>query len=218
MLDADPNEAAAAPGSVDASFDTTPVTATVNPALAAAPAAAGTGLGDLGGKPAPVQPAAPTVNTEADTGKPEDLGAALDARVAALLQKDVQAFMAAVVPWPASSNDAGWVNLHWSFPDKASTSVPKANVLKGGKPYKNITDFIKDVGWRLQRPDGFKDMFFCTSMQRDHKTSPNGMRRAAKSSAAALALKSIWVDIDVGPDEVKDGKVTKQHYNAETEA
>jgi hypothetical protein len=54
-------------------------------------------------------------------------------------------------------------------------------------------------------------MFFCMSMQRDHKTSQNGTLRAAKSTAAALALKSIWVDIDVKPSDPK-------HYHTEDEA
>jgi AAA domain len=172
---------------------------------------------ELDETPATVQQAAPTVNTEPNAGE-KGADDDLDARVAALLMNksatnwnDIQAFMAAVVPWPVSSNDAGWVNLHWSFPDKNSTAVPKTNVLKGGKPYKDIADFIKDVAWRLQRPEGFKDMFFCTSMQRDHKTNPNGTRRAAKSGAAALALKSIWVDIDVKAGDPK-------HYHTEAEA
>src|SRR5258708_29880097 len=129
MLGPNPNEAAAAPASVDTGFDTTSFTATASPALAPAPAIVETGFGELDGTPAAVQQAAPTVNTVADTGKPEDPDADLDARVAALLPNKsitdwnaVQAFLAAVVPWPASSNDAGWVNLHWSFPDKNSTA------------------------------------------------------------------------------------------------
>ena len=204
--------------SANAGFDSAPVTVTVNPAPAPKPAAVETGFGDLDGTPAAAQQAAPTVNTAADTGEPEDPDPDLDARVAGLLANKsatnwnaVSAFMGAVVPWPASPQDDGWVNLHWSFPDKTSTAVPKTNVLRGGKPYKAIADFIKDLAWRLQRPEGFKDMFFCTSMQRDHKTSPNGTRRAAKSGAAALALKSIWVDIDVKAGDPR-------HYHTEAEA
>jgi hypothetical protein len=64
MLDLDPNEAAAPHASVDTGFDTTPVTATVSPA----PAPVDTGFDDLGGTPSPVQPSAPTINAEADTG------------------------------------------------------------------------------------------------------------------------------------------------------
>jgi hypothetical protein len=193
--------------------NSSPFTATVNPAPAAASATVDTGFADLDGTLAPDEPAA-----TATTAGPEEAAADLNARVAALLPDKpttdwnaVSAFMAAVVPWPAFATDAGWINLHWSFPDKNSTAVPKTNVLKGGKPYKDIADFIKDVKWRLQRPEGFKDMFFCTSMQRDHKTSPNGTRRAAKSGAAALALKSIWVDIDVKAGD-------PEHYHTEAEA
>ena len=224
MLDPHPNEAAAAPASVDTGFDTTPVTATVNPAPA--PAAVETGFGELDGTPAGVQQAAPTVNTGADTGEPEGADADLDARVAALLPAKsitdwnaVSAFIGAVVPWPASSSDAGWVNLHWSFPDNKSTTTPPANVLKGGKPLKDISQFMGRVAWMLARPTSFKDMFFCLSMQRDTRTSKNGKMVAAKSGPTALALKSVWVDIDVGPDEVdKDGKVIKLHYHTEAEA
>jgi len=65
MLDPNPNEAAAARASVDTGFDTTPVTATVSPAPASTRASTKveTGFGDLGGTPAPVQQAMPTVNT-----------------------------------------------------------------------------------------------------------------------------------------------------------
>jgi hypothetical protein len=217
MLDPNPNEAAA-PASVDTGFDTVSVTATVNPVPAPtpSPSTVETGFDDLEGTPAPALQAAPTANTVADMGEDPDVD--LDARAAGLLANKsatnwnaVSAFMGAVVPWPASPQDDGWVNLHWSFPDKTSTAVPKTNVLRGGKPYKAIADFVKDLAWRLQRPEGFKDMFFCTSMQRDHKTSPNGTRRAAKSGAAALALKSIWVDIDVKAGDPR-------HYHTEAEA
>jgi hypothetical protein len=189
-----------------------------NPAPATAPATVAIGFDDMGGTPALVRQTTPTADTVAVTGEPQDPDADLDARVAHLLPNqsatdwnDVSAFMAAVVPWPETQEDPGYVNLHWSFPDNKSTTVPKAHVLKGGKPYKDVADFIKGLSWRLQRPEGFKDMFFCTSMQRDHKTSPNGKRRAAKSAAAALALKSIWVDIDVKAGDPK-------HYHTEAEA
>jgi hypothetical protein len=48
--------------SLDASFEDTPVTATVSPAPEAASAIADAGFADLG---APVQPSAPTANTVA---------------------------------------------------------------------------------------------------------------------------------------------------------
>jgi hypothetical protein len=84
MLGADPNEAAAAPASVDTGFDTTPFTATVNPASDPAPATVETGFGELDGTPAAVQQAARAVNTVADACGPEDPDSDLDTRVAAL--------------------------------------------------------------------------------------------------------------------------------------
>jgi hypothetical protein len=202
------------------------VTATVNPSEASASTTVDTGFAEPDGTPAAVQQFAPTVVAVADPGQPEDPGADLEARVAGRLAKKlttdwnaVQDFMNAVVPWPASPSNTGWINLHWSYPDKNSKATPPPNVLRGGKPYKEIADFIKDVAWRLQHPENYKDMFFCTSKQRDTKLDRNGRVRAAKSAPAALALKSIWVDIDVGPDEVdKAGKVTKAHYHSEVEA
>jgi hypothetical protein len=173
------SKGAAAAASVETDFDTPFVTATVNPASAPAPAAVETGFDELD-------------ETPADRSEPWEPEVNLDAYVADLLANKsttdgstISAFMAAVVPWPASPNDAGWVNMHWSYPDKSSKATPPPNVLRGGNPYKDITRFVKDVAWRLDRPDNCKDMFFCTSMQRDTKLDKNGRQRAAKSGPAA---------------------------------
>jgi hypothetical protein len=77
MVVAAPNETAVASAPVDASFDNTPVTATVSPALTPAPATLEAGFGDLG---TPVQPSAPTANTVAGTSNDPD--AELDGRLA----------------------------------------------------------------------------------------------------------------------------------------
>lgn len=205
MFDTNPNDAAAAPVSVNAGFDTTPITATVIPAEAPPAATVETGFGELDGTSAPLQPAAPTV--VADTGKPEDPDADLDARVAGLLSNKsttnwnaVQTLMAAVVPWPASPNDDGWVNIHWAFTDKDGTRTPP----KAGRAFKDISDFMGFVAWALPRPERVKDMYFCTSLQKDTKgLNKQGKPKAAKSGAAALALRSIWIDLDVKENDPK---------------
>jgi len=221
MLDNNPNEAATGPASVDTGSDTTPVTATVNPAPALATAE--TGFGDLDGTPAPIRQAATTANTVADTGERANPDADLDARVAALLPNksitnwnDVSAFMGAVVPWPGSTN-AGYVNMHFSFP---SRDDPKVLVKKGGWPKKTITDFIGSVTFALKCPTRYKDIWYCTSLQSGTKTNINGKLRAHRLKANALKLKSIWIDVDVGPDEIdpKTNKITKRHYHSEEEA
>jgi hypothetical protein len=55
-------------------------------------------------------------------------------------------FMSAVVAWPASPNDPGYVNLHYSMPNPKPT--PNKPLLKGmGWPYKGIDSFVKRVAW-----------------------------------------------------------------------
>jgi hypothetical protein len=108
----------------------------------------------------------------------------------------VSAFMAAAVPWPGSPGDLGWVNLHYSYPSRED---PKVLEKKGGWPKKSVDSFIGSVAYALKTPSRYKDVWFCTSLQRDTKTGRNGKILAARSSLAALTLKSIWVDVDVGP-------------------
>ena len=194
------------------------VTATVNSSEASASTTMDTGFADLDGTLAPDQPtAAPYM--AADTGEPEEADADLNARVAFLLRDKavtdwnaVQKFLTNVVPWPTSFNDAGWVNIHYSFPDTHSSQVPPPNILKAGRAYKDISRFMGYVGWGLKNPDRIKDMFFCTSLQRDTRgVTTKGDPKAAKSGPAAMALRSIWVDIDVKPGDPK-------HYGTEAEA
>jgi len=94
---ANASKGAAAAASVDTGFDTTPVTATLSPALAPAPETVETGFDDLSKTPAPVQPAAPTVNAEADTGEPEG---AIDTGI-----EEALAHLASVSKDPSSTPD-----------------------------------------------------------------------------------------------------------------
>jgi AAA domain len=203
MLDADANEAAVAPASVDTGFDATPVTA----APAPAPATVETGFGDLGGTPAPV-------NTVVDTGEPEDPDVDLDARVVALLPNKsitdwnaVSVFMAAVVPWPGSQEDLGWVVLPNGYADTKFPGGrdPKTNKypVGPGKPFKTVDKLVSYVGW-AHKTHNIKDIFFVLSLQRNVGTSRNGKPQGKKSKAAALMVKAIWLDIDVGKEGAYD--------------
>src|SRR5882757_6829613 len=156
MLDADPNEAAAAPASVDTGFDTTSVTATVNPSPVPGPATGNTGFGDLDGTLAPIQQAAPTVNTVADTEEREKPDADLDARVVALLPKKsttnwnaVSAFMGSVVPWPGSPQGPGWIAVPngyvaKQFPGGRDPKTGKYPI-GDGKPFKSVDALVSYV-------------------------------------------------------------------------
>jgi hypothetical protein len=209
MLDDDPNEAADAPASVVTGFDTAPVIGTVNPAPA--PATVETGFGDPGGTPAPVQQAAPKVKTVADAGKPEDdPDADLDARVAALVPNKsitdwnaVSAFMDAVVPWPGTPQEPGWITLPNGY---ANTKIPGGRDPKTGKyqvgpgkPFKAVDALVSYVGWAINTTH-VKDIFFVLSLQREVGKSRAGKLQGKKSTAGALAAKAIWLDIDVGKE------------------
>jgi hypothetical protein len=203
MLDPNPNAGAAA--SVDTGFDAIPITATVSPALA--PERVDTGFGDLGGTSAASQQATPTVKAAADAGGPED---DLDARVAALLPNGsptdwaaVASFMEAVVPWPASQQHAGWVVLPNGYAD---TKFPGGRDPKTGKypvgpgkPFKTVDGVISYVSW-ANKTANIKDIFFVLSLQRDVKTSRAGKLQGRKSTAAAMSVKAIWLDVDVGKE------------------
>jgi hypothetical protein len=211
MLDADPNEAAAAPASADIGFDTTPA-ATVNQAPDPTPAAVETGFGELDGTPAAIQPA--TRTAKASTGEPEDADVELDARVAALLPNKsitdwnaVSAFMANVVAWPGG-RDPGYVNLHYSMPNLRD---PSKGLLKGmGWPFTDITKFVERAAW-VNTTAQFKDVWFCTSLQSTFGHNTKGKPKAIRLAANALKQKSIWIDCDVKAGDPK-------HYATEEDA
>jgi hypothetical protein len=119
----------------------------------------------------------------------------------------IQAFMANVVPWPSSPQDDGWVNLHFSFPD---TKNPKLLVKKGGWPIKTIDSFISRTSFALTTPARYKDIWYCTSLQRVAGTNTKGKPKAERKKINAMSLKSIWIDIDVDDDP--------KHYHTVEEA
>jgi hypothetical protein len=100
-------------------------------------------------------------------------------------------FMEQVVPWPSAGED-GYVNLHW----KIRSPQTGADVWSG-RPLTNASDFMNLVQLELHRQNQFKDLYFCLSRQA--KTGPHkrGKPTVARSAANALALRAIWLDVDV---------------------
>jgi hypothetical protein len=198
--------------SLDASFEDTPVTATVSSAPeAAASATADAGSGDLG---APVQPSAPTANTVAGTSNDPD--ADLDARAGGLLANKsatdfatIERFLRAVLPWPASEQDDGYVNLHYNYEKNGKTFYP-------GWAFKTWTDadgrgFGSMAKFAINRPEEYPNLWQCMSLQRENKglTKTKKNLRAKRLAHNAIALKALWIDIDF-----KDGP-PKTHASEE---
>lgn len=115
----------------------------------------------------------------------------------------VGAFMEAVVPWPATSHDAGWVVMSNGYPDRRSTDGRRSDgkyPIGPGRAFKTRSDFTSFTKWAIPKTF-YKDLYFCLSLQRDIATSHNGRAKGKRSAEAALALKAVWLDIDVGKED-----------------
>jgi hypothetical protein len=104
----------------------------------------------------------------------------------------VTQFLSRVVPWPENPNDdgaSGHVNIHWTMRKDGEVFWP-------GKPTRTVAGFLKLVRWVLGQPDP-GNIYFCTSLQRECARNAKGRPKAIRSAENALALKAIWLDIDV---------------------
>jgi hypothetical protein len=102
-------------------------------------------------------------------------------------------FLRRVLPWP-KTGEPGFINLHWLIP---APSDPN-KLIWIGKPTRTIEEFLSLLEWVLSRPTT-KDVYFCLSRQAQAKKSNRGNLAAMRHQKDALALKAIWLDIDVKP-------------------
>ena len=65
--------------------------------------------------------------------------------------------------------------------------------------------------WAATQPARMKDIYFCRRCRprRCRQRKPGGNERAARHADDALALKAIWIDIDVKPDKPEKAYVSK---------
>ena len=131
--------------------------------------------------PAECPLAANSVGGEAKAGRVSDLA------------KDEADFLRHVLPWPKEA-EPGFINLHWVIP---APSDPN-KLIWIGKPTRTLEEFLSLLEWVLNRPTT-KDIYFCLSRQEKTKTNDRGKLAAMRHQKDALALKAIWLDIDVKP-------------------
>jgi hypothetical protein len=103
---------------------------------------------------------------------------------------DIAQFFSRVVPWPQDDTELGYVNLHWTIPQP--TGKPRWT----GKPVRSVAEFQRLVSWVLARPNT-GDIYYCLSLQSMTGLSKRGSVIAARSLQNVLALKALWLDIDV---------------------
>jgi predicted P-loop ATPase len=110
-------------------------------------------------------------------------------------------FLSQVIAWP-TQGESGYANLHYSMVNSKPT--PAKPLLKGmGWPFRDLGEFVSRAGW-VNGTRNFKDVWFCTSLQSTMKKDPKtGKLKAVRLANNALKVKSIWIDMDVGPNDPK---------------
>jgi predicted P-loop ATPase len=97
-------------------------------------------------------------------------------------------FLSRVVPWPTDDRP-GYVNLHWHRPGSAFR----------GEAVTSVDEFLEALDKRANEAVNF---YFCLSQQAT-AGKLNGHLEAARSGAAAVAFRAIWLDIDIKPGDPK---------------
>ena len=119
-------------------------------------------------------------------------GDAKASRVTDLIKKETE-FLRRALPWP-KDGEPGFINLHWRIPAPREPN----KLIWIGKPTRTIEEFLSLLEWVLSRPTT-KDVYFCLSRQARAKKNSRGNLTAMRRQKDAVALKAIWLDIDVKP-------------------
>jgi Family of unknown function (DUF5906) len=112
--------------------------------------------------------------------------------MSALGDLDRRDFMSRVMAWPGDDTAPGYVNLHWLMPDREDPTKS----FWVGKATRNIDEFEKLAEWAGTRSN-IRDIYYCTSLQAKTKQNSHGKTVAYRRQEEALAMKAIWLDVDV---------------------
>ena len=99
--------------------------------------------------------------------------------------------MRRVVPWPGV-DAPGYVNLHWTSPNPNNPKKP----FWRGKPLRDVGSFMGLSAWLLKQ-SSVKDIYFCLSQQSKAGKNAKGNPIAIREQVNALAVKALWLDLDV---------------------
>lgn len=114
--------------------------------------------------------------------------------------------MREVVAWPGPK-ETGHVGLYYRMPNKQFD--PKAKVTPqnkpeflAGRPFTDVDQLVRYAGTTRHVLD-FKHVYFCTSRQAKQGLNKRGTPKAYRNAKDALAMKAIWIDIDVDANDPK---------------
>jgi hypothetical protein len=110
-----------------------------------------------------------------------------------MLDDKAKEFFRRVLPWPVEDQGryVGYCNVHWTF--KSNNS--KKQRLWAGRPFQTKEKLFSFIDWLTDLKDEH-DIYFCTSAQKECLIE-NGKQKAVRSGPNALAMKAIWLDLDV---------------------
>ena len=104
---------------------------------------------------------------------------------------------------PTPVDGKSWINVHWSQPGE------NGRKFWDGRACASVDEFVKTLEW-LQKTNEPKDIYAAMSAQgrMEEKTSKRGFkyRKALRSTNDAVALKSLYIDIDVKDGAYADTK------------
>ena len=102
----------------------------------------------------------------------------------------IREFMSRVVPWPRAG-EPGYIDLIYTITAKTGDKV-----FWSGKPTRTLDGFMEQTAWAAKQPF-VKDIYYCLSLQSAMRTDKNGKEKPIRLQANAIALKAIWLDVDV---------------------
>lgn len=110
---------------------------------------------------------------------------------------EAREYLARVMPWPdEGTGQDGYCNVHWTTPRRED---PTRNFWSG-RGCRTPDELIRQFEWVATRFTDAQNFYVCMSRQRlvTEKTSKAGKTylQAERSSAAAIALKSFFLDVD----------------------
>lgn len=128
-------------------------------------------------------------------------------------------FLDRVMPVPGTGQ---YLNIHWSSPATNEDGTPKlrenGDQVKwwDGRACVTVDEAIKTIAWANKL--GGKDIYVCMSLQAklEEKKSAKGnvYKKALRLAEDAVALKSLFIDIDVKPDAYPDTKTALDAFKA----
>jgi Domain of unknown function (DUF927) len=126
--------------------------------------------------------------------------------------EEAREYLARVVPWPQGGEEA-YINIHYTL---HNNKYPRP--VWRGSPCRTVSEAVNAIAYAQRQPD-VRDIYACMSSQSkvELKTSSKtgkAFNAAARSQENAVALKSIFIDIDVRPGQPDKGYETLEDATA----